>query len=144
MATTSDADRLLAEGVPLTLTDGREVYLRYGMRALKMLEDKFGSLEVAQNALGGGGKMIGPLMDLLSAGLAHEGISADELLDLVDPYSLEKYTELLIAAFDQAFPASSGKGGAVAKTNGTNGSSGRSSTTSARSRSAGRTTSSGT
>jgi hypothetical protein len=141
MMTTSDSDRLLAAGTPLALTDGREVSLKYGMRSLKILEDQFGDLRTAQNSLAGGGKTIGPLMDLLSAGLLHEGITADELLDLVDPQRLEEYSQALVKAFEVAFPDAVGKAEELLAA--TNGSSGPSSTTRPRSHSGAATRSSG-
>lgn len=136
----TDSDRVLVAGVALVLTDGREVTLRYGMRSLKMLEDTFGTIADAQNALAAGGKAIGPLMELLAAGLVHEAITADAMLDLVEPAKMVSYTDALVAAFELAFPAA-GKAGAPAGAQ--NGSTGACSTTSPPSPSGAATTSSG-
>lgn len=103
----TESDRILAPGVPITLTDGREVRVRYGMRALKMLEDEFGGLGAVEDVLDGNGKMIGPIVMMLAAGLSHEHISADELLDLTDPAELASYGDAVSAAFGQAFPQAS-------------------------------------
>ena len=44
--TITDSDRILAAGIPITV-DGEERRLRYSFRALKVLEDHFGSLGAA-------------------------------------------------------------------------------------------------
>jgi hypothetical protein len=105
---TTESDRILAPGVPITLADGREVHLRYGMRALKALEDEFGGLGAVEDVLDtdGRGKMIGPIMSMLAAGLGHESLTADDLLDLTVPSALVVYGEAVAEAFSQAFPSS--------------------------------------
>jgi hypothetical protein len=41
----TDADRLQAKGVPITLDDGSEIRIRFDMEALKELEKNFGDLD---------------------------------------------------------------------------------------------------
>lgn len=107
----TDSDRILAAGIPFTLIDGREVRLRYTMRSLKMLEDEFDSLTKVETVLSGDedSKKIGPLMSVLAAGLIHENLSAESLLDLTNPSQLQDYADLIGKAFNEAFPESSGK-----------------------------------
>lgn len=112
---TTESDRVLAAGVPIELSDGRQVTLRYGNRALKLLEDRFGGLGAVQDIVSsdGTGPVIGPLMDLLAAGLVREGLSADDLLDLTDPSDIESYVDAIARALEQAFPEKKvGKAGA--------------------------------
>lgn len=101
----SDSDRLLAAGAPITLIDGREVRLRYGMRAMKNLEDELGSIEAVHEAVNGTGKKFGPLVTVIYCGLSHEQIEQDDLFDLLDTRRLEEYSEAIGAAFHEAFPA---------------------------------------
>lgn len=122
----TDSDRLLATGVPITLSDGRTPRLRYGMRGLKALEDEFGSINNAIDLVNGevAGKVFTPLVKLLAAGLIQEELDEDALLDLLVPAWLDEYSTALQAAFEEAFPsASPGKGEAAQ-----NGSTGRSGT----------------
>ena len=107
----TESDRILAPGHTLTLVDGRVVTLRYGMRGLKALEDEFGSLNSLEEAVGldeegrPTGKVIGPIVAMLAAGLTAEGISADQLLDLLDPARLDEYADAAGKALEQALPA---------------------------------------
>lgn len=116
-APTSSSDRLAARGVVIPLADGSTTRLRYGFRALKELEDRFGSVVGLQTAMqgimeamdegGGGAKAFGPILDLIVPGLLHNrGVTEDEWLDLLDPAHLAEYVDALKAAMEQAFPAS--------------------------------------
>ena len=99
----SDADRILAEGVPIRLLDGRTPHLRYSMLSLKRLEDIFGSLEEADEALQSG-KVITALVHWLACGLLHEKLdekALDALLD-VRRTALREYTAAIRQAAAQA------------------------------------------
>lgn len=112
---TSDSDRLLAEGAPITLSDGRVVYLRYGMRAIKTLEDRFGSTEAIDEALKQmtslKGKALTHISDFVAAGLIHqpilnggdEPVSREQLDDLLDTRNLRDYALGIDLALGQAF-----------------------------------------
>lgn len=103
----TEADRIVAAGVPIKLLDGRTVQVRYGFRGLKMLEDTFGSIAAVQGVVQSvsTGKAFGPVADLLAAGLVAEGLSADDLLDALDPRLLPAYVDAFGAALEEAFPA---------------------------------------
>lgn len=105
----SDSDRILAEGVPIELIDGRKVSLRFTMRSLKMLEDAFGNLDAADQALASD-KVVNGLTTWLAAGLVHEGITQDELLDVLrtDRPALSEYGAAIRSAAAQAMGESSG------------------------------------
>lgn len=107
----TDADRLLADGIPVTFSDGVH-HLRFTMRSLKMLEDTFGGVEAVGTYLAGvvdgsATKRVGPLMDLLAAGLAHEHLTSDEVLDLAESFRFHAYLEACIDGINLAFPAAS-------------------------------------
>lgn len=108
----TDSDRILAAGKPLILADGRTVTLRFGLRAIKMIEDSFGSLGAIEEIFATDdngvpkGKVVGPLVEVLAAGLSHEKLTADELLDLLDLGELNAYMAAALAAVGEALPAS--------------------------------------
>jgi hypothetical protein len=68
--TVTDSDRIAAPGVPITI-DGTEQRLRYSFRSLKILEDHFGSIAEAADAInrvftdGMSAKIIGDLSVLV-------------------------------------------------------------------------------
>lgn len=135
----NDSDRLLAEGIPLVLADGRSVALRYTMRSLKVIEDAYGSLDAVDQAMGS--KRIGSLATILAAGLLHEDISADALLDLLDTHHIDDYATAMGTALDQALPAP--ETAAAGKADRANASNGSTSTTSPPSAMAGMSAGSG-
>lgn len=102
----TDADRLVAEGVPIP-TDLGTLHLRYGFRALRSLEEKYGGLEALQEAMEGvtgKGAAFGPLLDILVPGLLHTGHTEDQLIDALQPRSLGVYVDAMVEAMRQAFP----------------------------------------
>lgn len=108
----TDSDRLLAPGVPITFNDASTATLRYGMRSLKAMEDAYGSVHAAQEALSGlftgaNTRAISTLMPIMAAGLVHEGnkYTADSLLDLTDFGEIHVYLDAIGEALEQAFPA---------------------------------------
>lgn len=108
-----DSDRILAAGVPVVLA-GREMRLRFGLRALKLLEDKFGSLQVIEQLTNGDGKVIGPLCTIIAAGLSHEGVTEDDILDNVSPGEIQTLMDAAAVALAEAFPDTEGKAEAAA------------------------------
>lgn len=106
---TTDSDRLLARGVPITLADGETVRLRYSMRSLKWLEDEFGSIQAIQEALPDGEDtqdrpVFGPMSKVMYGGLLHLDLTYDEVLDLLSPRQINEYGEAVGKAFNEAFP----------------------------------------
>lgn len=109
----SDADRIAAEGVPIPTTKG-ELRLVYGMRALRAMEDRYGSVAGLQEAMQelhdrftkGDGKVaaFGPVCDLIAPGLLHLGYTEDQATDLLLPRHVAKYAEAMAAAMREAFP----------------------------------------
>lgn len=109
---TTTADQLAGEGVPI-LTRRGPMQLQYGFRALRALEDRFGSIVGMQDAMqavldtmgeDGRGKAFGPLADIVVPGLLHTGLSADELEDALLPGEVRTYVHAMQDAMQQAFP----------------------------------------
>lgn len=109
----TDADRIAAEGVTIPTTDGPK-RLVYGMRALRAMETKYGSVVALQEAMEallerfttGDGKAaaFGPLVDIMAPGLLHLGISEDQAVDLLMPRHVKEYALAMSAAMREAFP----------------------------------------
>jgi hypothetical protein len=66
---------LLASGASIALTDGTEVSLRYSMRAIALLEARYGSVAAIQHAIDttGKGAAYGPIVQLVGAGCLGPG-----------------------------------------------------------------------
>lgn len=109
----TDADRIAAEGVPIPTTRG-ELRLVYGMRALRAMEDKYGSVVALQEAMQalletftkGDGKAaaFGPMCDIIAPGLLHLGYTLDQAEDMLLPRAVKEYAEAMQLAMQQAFP----------------------------------------
>jgi hypothetical protein len=142
-AEASDADRLLAAGVAVTLGDGKSYRLRFGFAALRQIENDFpDGLEAASKMLqakGWKGKRVTALSNLMVAALIHTGLEPHAIIDLLELKHIVTYLDAMNLAFVQAMPTGApspnGRRGG--------GSPGRSSTTRRRSRSGARTGSSG-
>lgn len=131
---------LLASGASITLTDGTAVSLRYSMRAIALLEARYGSVGAVQNAIDSTGKgaAYGPIVQLIGAGCLGPGgfephfrehqdakgerkIAGDityrrrtdgaDLADLLHPGHLGEYVDAWQTAFAKALEAL-GNGGA--------------------------------
>lgn len=104
------AARLAAEGQPITLNNDRIVRVRYSMKSLLRLEDVFGGLGNINIDTDGKTPMIGPMFNLLAAGLLHEHdgngapLTADRLADLIDPLDFQAVSEVAGKALAEAFP----------------------------------------
>ncbi|MFI6639948.1 hypothetical protein [Streptomyces sp. NPDC050504] len=151
---------LLASGASITLTDGTAVSLRYSMRAIALLEARYGSVAAVQDAIDttGSGAAYGPIVQLLGAGCLGPGgfephfrehqdakgerrISGDityrrrtdgaDLADLLHPGQLGEYVDAWTSAFTKALEAlGNDSGGSTATTTVETVSPGLSSTTS--------------
>jgi hypothetical protein len=66
---------LLGDGGTIKLTDGTTVVLRYSMRAIALLEARYGSVGAVQNAIDttGKGAAYGPIVQLVGAGCVGPG-----------------------------------------------------------------------
>ncbi|MET9098296.1 hypothetical protein [Streptomyces antibioticus] len=125
---------LLASGASITLTDGTTVSLRYSMRAIALLEARYGSVVAVQDAIDttGQGAAYGPIVQLVGAGCLGPGgfephyrehqdtkgerrISGDityrrrtdgaDLADLLHPGHLGEYVDAWQTAFAKALEA---------------------------------------
>lgn len=125
---------LLASGASIALTDGTSVSLRYPMRAIALLEARYGSVGAVQNAIDttGNGAAYGPIVQLIGAGCLGPGgfephfrehqdakgerkISGDivfkrrtdgaDLADLLHPGRLSEYVDAWQTAFTKALEA---------------------------------------
>ena len=122
---------LLGNSGTIPLSDGTDVTLRYPMRALALLEARYGSVAAVQSAIDttGHGAAFGPIVQLVGAGCLGPGgfephfrehqdakgdrrISGDitfrrrtdgvDLADLLMPSQLEKYVTTWRSAFSKA------------------------------------------
>lgn len=93
-----------AEGAAIRLLDGRTLDLKYGMRSLIALEDRFGSTAAVVRAFDAEGaqRPIGMVVDMIACGLRHHEISEDELVELLDPKRLAEYGEAAVTALNAA------------------------------------------
>jgi hypothetical protein len=110
-----NVDRIIAKGVPITLIDGTETTIRFGMLGTRMLTKKYGSLSKLQRAIN---ELLGTAaesedekditddaMDLLlllrAAGLSHLGMNEFELDDAVGQYGLMQQMSMIFEAFSE-------------------------------------------
>ncbi|MFD4572101.1 hypothetical protein ACFWNK_01780 [Streptomyces sp. NPDC058417] len=125
---------LLASGASIDLTDGTAVSLRYPMRAIALLEARYGSVVAVQSAIDttGKGAAYGPIVQLIGAGSLGPGgfephfrehqdakgerrITGDityrrrtdgaDLADLLHPGRLGEYVKAWETAFSKALEA---------------------------------------
>lgn len=93
-------------GVPIELTDGRQITLRYTMRGLARIEETVGPLGMIQDALSGTDKpMIRPLVNMIAAGITEPGLDTERLLDLLDITLIDQYADAIGSALEVALPA---------------------------------------
>lgn len=98
----TEAQRLRAAGVPVTLADGQVHHIRYDFAALEVLESHFGTVSEALEQARSG--RYGPLGRLLLAGLTHEGLSWEEDQHLLSIHDSRTYLTVTAEAVAQAFP----------------------------------------
>lgn len=86
-ASVTEARQLRAQGVPITLLDGREVRLIFDVEAIAEIEDNFGSLEGMQDKLneimkhGVKAQFFKPLLQMMRAALLHDPSASDAKFD---------------------------------------------------------------
>ncbi|MBL1107350.1 hypothetical protein JK361_22550 [Streptomyces sp. 5-8] len=66
---------LLGDGGTIPLSDGTEITLRYSMRAIALLEQRYGSINAVQGAIDttGHGAAFGPIIQLVGSGCLGPG-----------------------------------------------------------------------
>lgn len=106
---------IAARGRRITLLDGTTPALVYGFSSIMRLEEDFGSIDQALEAVSGsGGKMpsLVAICKVMCAGLEHEstdhGLLSDvaTLRHLLDSTQIEFYSDMIGEAFELAFPKS--------------------------------------
>lgn len=142
----NDSDRILAAGVPITLTDGTTANVRFGLLAVKHLEDQHGSIGAFMEFLNAAfktdeasmptGKAFSLTWELLQLGLRRLKLSDDDLDEVLDPARLTEYVDAVTKALKQGLNsgAPDPKATETGTNHSTNHSPGRSSTTSPRPR----------
>jgi hypothetical protein len=111
----TEGTQLLAQGRPITLVDGSTAHIRYGLHALALLEEKFGSLAAMYRVVTTAGprQAFSQLGNMLAAGLWHivddgRDMSVAELAlaldDRLDPRRMPEYEDAIILALADAFP----------------------------------------
>lgn len=117
----ADAQRLRAAGHEVMFSDDRRVPLVYDFAAWLILEERIGSLNAVSRALQWlpGSKLLTNIGILLTAGVAHSGMTEDAVRSgfLVD--EVQNYQTAIEAAVTEAFPPEEegeGKGQAEAMT----------------------------
>ena len=137
--TVSDAERLRAAGHTVTLAD-QQVPLVYDFNAMLLLEKEWGSLPaISERLLWPADGLLASVQSFLAAGLAHLGITAEQVRQTILLGELKNYQHAVQSAIAEAFPTSEGK----AEGGETTGSTGTGSTTSPPSDTAEPTASSG-
>lgn len=91
--------------VKITLTDGKERTLRFTLNAMAELEERYGSVEAAFEALDKGS--IKAVRFILWAGLMHEdeSLTEQQVGNLIDIQYMQQLMETVGAAFDNDMPA---------------------------------------
>lgn len=119
-----DRKAVVAQGVDVTLRDGRVLDMRYGMAGVVALEETFGSLKGAAEAFQllstGEGASFTAILGLVGAGLVHHGVTRADLIrhDLLELSRLMEYANAAGEAFGRAFPAPASAGEGEGQTTG--------------------------
>lgn len=142
-----DRERLLARGRVIFLADGSEVVVRFDFLAAVHLEEQFGSLPEFQDAINArdaAGNPAGPILTVtrkaIAAALTREGITYEDLGELLELDRRYEYLQAVIAAYNEAMATGDGTGKVSAAESGSRGGS---STSTRRSATAAATTTSG-
>lgn len=109
---TDVAAQIMGEGRSIALSNGTTVQIRYGMKELKKIEQKFGSLQAMLTELqkGQDGMVIGTMCDLLWIGVVGWAGSEDEFMDHLKPQDIGDYVGTVSAALQEAFPPQTAQG----------------------------------
>lgn len=97
------------KGTPITLCDGVQRELKFTLNALAEMEDHYGSVDKAFEALDKGS--IKAVRFVLWAGLIHsdESLTERQVGNLIDVQCMEDIMTQLNSAFDSAMPDKDGK-----------------------------------
>jgi len=106
---------ILAPGGTITLASGESINIRYGMRAIKTLEDNFGSVNALIAKLGqaADSDFFTTISYAVWAG-TNRSVSYDDFIDLLDPRKLGEYVEVFAAAIGEALGSGEAKAAAEA------------------------------
>lgn len=101
----SNLNDVRAKGTPITLCDGVERELRFTLNALAELEDRYGSVDAAFEALES--NSIKAIRFILWAGLIHtdEGLTEQQVGNLIDVQLMQHITETMGKALMSDMPA---------------------------------------
>lgn len=124
--TITDRERLRAAGRPVTLADGRELAVRFGLDELCRLEEEYGALAAFTSAInataeGGKGLFVTTLRKVLAIGLARHGVTYEDLDTLFLLEQRWEYRDAIIDAYNEAMPPPTGSGKASAETSNSRG-----------------------
>lgn len=111
---TTDIDRIAADGIPLTLTDGREVRIKLDFRAARQISKEFGSLLLAeqlQDTAGLFDVVLGWLYHSVQHFHAAQFSDRADLEALLDVGKVQDYWHALDEMLSEAFPAPSSEEG---------------------------------
>jgi hypothetical protein len=131
---------IAARGQKITLLDGSTPTLVYGFSSIMRLEEEFGSVSAALEAVtgpDGESPSLIAVAKVMCAGLEHESTDngllsdLDTLRHLLDSTEIEAYSEAIGAAFSAAFPQAAPEDGEGSEADPTTASRGPSGTTSA-------------
>lgn len=102
-ATEISSTAIAAPGGTITLANGEEIQIRYGMRAIKQLEDDFGSINSLVDAIGksSDGAFFTTISKAVWAGTSRV-VSYDDFIDLLDPRRLTEYVTVFATAIGEA------------------------------------------
>lgn len=122
--TITDRERLTAPGRPIILADGSEHIIRFDFRAVSLLEEQFGSLAeftTALNQRDDAGNPTGPILTVIrkaiAAALDRDGITYEQLGELLEIPRRFEYLDSVIGAYNQAFASADSAGKASAAAN---------------------------
>ena len=114
----TDADRIAAKGVPITLSDGVERVVRFDLEALLVIEEKFGSVGEFAGLIDADlrGKGLRALIGGLTAAL-EPALDEDSVKKLFDTRERVHYQLAIVQALNQAFKPAEESGKVSAGTN---------------------------
>lgn len=107
---TDISSQILAPGGTITLASGDTINVRYGMRAIKVLEDEFGSVNALVAKLGeaADGDFFTTISKAIWAGTSRS-VAYEDFLDLLDPRQLSAYVEVFATAIGEALGSGEAK-----------------------------------
>lgn len=106
----SNVNDAKSKGTPITLNDGVERELSFTLNALAEMEERYGSVDAAFEALDAGS--IKAVRFVLWAGLMHtdDNLTERQVGNLIDTKCMADIMKQLSAAFENDMPDKSGEG----------------------------------